>query len=927
MRFLKTILILFLIPLLSFGQNQIGKEIQTLKRNQASFDEVHLFELNGSRSAENLVDTDILSVGTLFNLNSQSILTLQREAKSTIQLNLPQEGRSALKVDLVLHDIFTPDFKLLRSSDKENPVDYKGGLHYRGIIHGDENSMVAISIFDDEVMGLITSSQGNQVLGKLENGTAENTHVLYNDKDLKIKNSFTCGTEDDDFFKYKEKDLTTPNSASRDAGDCVRIYIEIDNDIVNDKGGVTEATNYVTALFNQSFILFANDGYEMTMSEILAWDTTSPYSSSSSSGMLNDFQGALGTFNGNLAHLVSYQASGGIAAGFNGLCNSNPDASMCFSSIRSTYANVPTYSWSVMVVTHEMGHLAGSRHTHACIWNGNGTAIDGCSGSTEGSCALPGNPAGGGTIMSYCHITNVGINLNLGFGPQPTAVILNALANASCTSPCGPPTCDDGFQNGDETGVDCGGPDCPDCPTCDDGIQNGDETGVDCGGPDCDICPCDDIAVQLVLNFDNYPEETSWEITDDGGSLVASGGTYGSQPDGSTLIINFCMVEGCYDFTIDDTYGDGICCAYGNGSYSLIDIDGNVLASGGDFNDTETTNFCLSGGDPDPTCDDGFQNGDETGVDCGGSDCPDCPTCDDGVQNGDETGVDCGGPDCPDCPTCDDGVQNGDETGVDCGGSDCPDCPTGCTYEIIDFNDFEGNLGMWNDGGSDCRRTGKDAAYANGTFCVRLRDNSPSSIVTSDALNLSNVDELTVNFSYITNSMDNANEDFWLQISTDGSTFTTVEEWNEGDEFENNVREDASVVISGPFSNDTYLRFRCDASGNQDWVYLDDIEVSGCTNSTNNLAVHPNPVQTSHQNSSDELEVKLYPNPASQFIQLEISAEQSQVFIMNGNGQLVKQFDNIVSNDRIDIDYLNSGLYFMVIKNNDQKVVKRFIKL
>ena len=52
-----------------------------------------------------------------------------------------------------------------------------------------------------------------------------------------------------------------------------------------------------------------------------------------------------------------------------------------------------------------------------------------------------------------------------------------------------PPTCDDGVQNGDETGVDCGGPDCPPCvATCDDGIQNGDETGVDCGGPDCPPC-------------------------------------------------------------------------------------------------------------------------------------------------------------------------------------------------------------------------------------------------------------------------------------------------------------------------------------------------------------------------------------------------------------------------------------------------------
>lgn len=52
-------------------------------------------------------------------------------------------------------------------------------------------------------------------------------------------------------------------------------------------------------------------------------------------------------------------------------------------------------------------------------------------------------------------------------------------------------------------------------------------------------------------------------------------------------------------------------------------------------------------------------------------------TCTDGIQNGDETGVDCGGSECAACATCDDGVQNGDETGVDCGGSACPACPEG----------------------------------------------------------------------------------------------------------------------------------------------------------------------------------------------------------------------------------------------------------
>jgi len=49
--------------------------------------------------------------------------------------------------------------------------------------------------------------------------------------------------------------------------------------------------------------------------------------------------------------------------------------------------------------------------------------------------------------------------------------------------------------------------------------------------------------------------------------------------------------------------------------------------------------------------------------------------CTDGIQNGNETGVDCGG-NCPACPTCFDGIQNGTETGVDCGGTICPACNT-----------------------------------------------------------------------------------------------------------------------------------------------------------------------------------------------------------------------------------------------------------
>lgn len=102
--------------------------------------------------------------------------------------------------------------------------------------------------------------------------------------------------------------------------------------------------------------------------------------------------------------------------------------------------------------------------------------------------------------------------------------------------------------------------------------------------------------VTLSITFDNYPEETAWTLTNNSGQTVASGGTYGSQADGSTLNSSVgCLDEGCYNFTITDAYGDGICCSYGNGLYTLTNTDtGATLASGGSFTSSETTNFCLT---------------------------------------------------------------------------------------------------------------------------------------------------------------------------------------------------------------------------------------------------------------------------------------------------------------------------------------------
>ncbi|WP_241507192.1 GEVED domain-containing protein [Aquimarina sediminis] len=100
--------------------------------------------------------------------------------------------------------------------------------------------------------------------------------------------------------------------------------------------------------------------------------------------------------------------------------------------------------------------------------------------------------------------------------------------------------------------------------------------------------------VKLRITFDRYPEETSWEIKNSNNQVVHSGGTYGSQPDNSTLNITKTLDAGCYTLVFKDSYGDGICCRYGNGSYELTDVaSGTSLASGGSFTTQDTKNFCV----------------------------------------------------------------------------------------------------------------------------------------------------------------------------------------------------------------------------------------------------------------------------------------------------------------------------------------------
>lgn len=249
-----------------------------------------------------------------------------------------------------------------------------------------------------------------------------------------------------------------------------------------------------------------------------------------------------------------------------------------------------------------------------------------------------------------------------------------------------------------------------------------------------------------------------------------------------------------------------------------------------------------------------------------------------------------------------------------------------CTEVTVNSNDFESGFGIWNDGGSDCRRSANDAAYSNGTYSIRLRDNTSTSVMTTDNLDLSSFEEITVSFSYLARSMDNANEDFWLQVSTNGgSSYTIVEEWNQGDEFVNNIRENDAVTIAGPFTSNTRLRFRCDASGNSDWVYIDDVVITGCTTGTSRSTetIVDNTPDEEELSTFDLSEITVYPNPVSEMLNVRGIPEHAHVSLISLSGQVLSKG---VGQEEFDMSALNPGIYILKVVVADQVKTMKVLK-
>ncbi|MCC7159786.1 MAG: zinc-dependent metalloprotease [Ignavibacteria bacterium] len=414
-------------------------ELINSQKTVYSFTEISLFNFKSSNTSSGSL-AGYTSKGTILQLNRSALAEILSSKPGNITFNIPTGSSSSMVLELTRSQVLADDFTSSAISEGGivTKVNYTPGLYYRGIIKNDGSSWAALSIFPEFVMAVIASGDCNFNLGPLkgESSLYSGSYVFFNDKDLLIKNNFKCLTQDTPFNPDSFKSAENFHLSKSSAQYPIKKYIECDYKMYQDLGAsIVNVNNFVSALYNSVIAFYQADQIGTLLQATVIWYNNDIYQNTNDIyKILTKFGGRLkDNFDGHLAHLLSTRTNtGGGIAWIDVICarysSSDSSGRYAVSIIDTALRTYPVYSWAVNNIAHEMGHNAGSRHTHSCLWPGG--PIDTCY-TVEGSCYNGPPITRLGTVMSYCHV-NGGINLAYGFGTLPGNLVRSRYNAASC---------------------------------------------------------------------------------------------------------------------------------------------------------------------------------------------------------------------------------------------------------------------------------------------------------------------------------------------------------------------------------------------------------------------------------------------------------------------------------------------------------------
>lgn len=423
---------------------------------------IKLFNINESKTHNRNEDfRRSVDDAVIFNIDKEKYHEIAEERKNNFTLTIPFYSGENKYAVLERFDILTPDAKFIeRSLSGEKELDLRNiTLSYKGKIAGEDNSLVTVTFYDGSIVGLIESENDKFVIGALKDRNNNDTQdiILYQQSKLKENRNFKCGSDvfgvSDDILRKMQEINGVHTDISTSSFLIAKVAIDVDYFTYGVYGSsVPNASAYALAIMASASAVYVKDeNVKLVVSYLRVWTTQDPYTSTSGSTLLNQFRSEWITNQGSvdrtIAHLISRRNNLDVAgiAYLNVLCNNNVGYGLS-ATLTGIINQLPSYSYDVETVSHEIGHNFGSPHTHNCGWVGG--PIDTCS-EVEGGCYS--GPLHGtvGTIMSYCDIS-AGGSVRMDFGDQPGALIRNYSESAPCLTVSNQPIYA-AYPNGGET--------------------------------------------------------------------------------------------------------------------------------------------------------------------------------------------------------------------------------------------------------------------------------------------------------------------------------------------------------------------------------------------------------------------------------------------------------------------------------------------
>lgn len=424
--------------------NRLAQLIQS-KKTSENFKSVAPFII----SKNEVIYSKVIK-GSVFTVSEIQLRQIIKENFQAIKLIIPGNNTLGFELELSKASI-GGDYINVTLKGNGEPVKkkIKSGLHYRGIIKGDVESYAAISIHENSITGIISNKAGNFVLSKLKN--SKNQYVFYSERDLINRKTAKCLTSDEigSLTNNMKKGISNTLATNSDCK-VVKCYYECDYEMYVDfSNDDVAAATFIEDAFVQVATLYYNEGVICEISDVVVWTGSDfvrdkyPYQGFPQADIFPVLSTIIAekgsSFPGDIANFITTRDDihpccppYGLAAKIGTLCNKYLSHTFINLDEQDLTFNVfPNYCDVVQVMAHEMGHVLGSPHTHACFWNGNNTVIDGCA-APEGGCTQ-GSVPGSGTVMSYCNFhPSSSIDFQNGFGSQPGGLIYDNVSNADC---------------------------------------------------------------------------------------------------------------------------------------------------------------------------------------------------------------------------------------------------------------------------------------------------------------------------------------------------------------------------------------------------------------------------------------------------------------------------------------------------------------